>query len=103
LDTLSLKQMAETVSSIGGLPEPRIVPFPLDRKPIDIGSYRTDNRRIQRELGWKPKVRFPEGIRLTRDYFETDFCHYMNPEVRSTPCRMQEHSGAPHRLEYTPI
>ena len=68
LDTLSLKQIAETVSSVGGLPEPRIVPFPPDRKPIDIGSYRTDNRRIQRELGWKPKVRFAEGIRLTRDF-----------------------------------
>lgn len=103
LDTLSLKQIAETVSSVGGLPEPRIVPFPPDRKPIDIGSYRTDNRRIQRELGWKPKVRFAEGIRLTRDYFESDFCHYMNPEVRSVPCKMREHSGVPHRLEYTPI
>jgi UDP-glucose 4-epimerase len=102
-EALSLRQIAEAVAEIGGLPPPAIVPFPPERKPIDIGSYRTDSRRIERELGWKPRVRFAEGMSRTRDYFQAHFNHYLDVSNPNPSCTMPEHTGAPHRLTYTQV
>jgi UDP-glucose 4-epimerase len=102
-EALSLKQIAAIVAATSGLPEPTLVPFPPDRKPIDIGSYRTDNRRIQRDLGWKPIVAFKEGIWRTSEYFKTELDHYLDRSNGNPACRMPEHSGIPHRLRYSPV
>lgn len=102
-EALSLKQIADIVALTGALPQPRLVPFPPDRKPIDIGSYRTDHRRIERELGWKPQVRFADGMRRTHDFFRAEFSNYFDPASRNPACKMSEHSGVPHRLEYTKV
>lgn len=102
-ESLSLKDIAEIVAATAGLPEPDVVPFPADRKPIDIGSYRTDNRKIQRDLGWIPVVSFREGIERTCDYFHKEFDHYLDRSESNPACKMPEHSGAPHRLKYARV
>jgi UDP-glucose 4-epimerase len=100
---LSVAQIAATASRIGGCPDPVFKPFPPDRKPIDIGSYRTDSRRIHRDLGWSPAVDFEEGLRRTLDFYEAELSHYINPADPTATCRMPEHSGAPHRLAYVKV
>jgi UDP-glucose 4-epimerase len=102
-DALSLKLLASIAAVTAGLPDPVTVPFPPDRKPIDIGSYRTDNRRIHRDLGWKPIVGFEEGIWRTYEYFKTEFDHYLDSSDGNPACRMPEHSGVPHRLRYSAV
>jgi UDP-glucose 4-epimerase len=102
-EALSLKQIAQSAASLAGLPEPVIVPFPSDRKGIDIGSYRTDNGRIQRDFGWNPIVGFEEGMRRTHEYFTTEVDHYLEPGAVNYACRMPEHSGAAHRLQYSRV
>jgi UDP-glucose 4-epimerase len=47
----------------------RLVPFPSDKKRIDIGDYYGDYSRIQKALGWQPKVPLREGLRRTGAYY----------------------------------
>jgi nucleoside-diphosphate-sugar epimerase len=99
-DALSLREIAETAARIAGLEPPLAVPFPADRKPIDIGSYRTDIRKIGRELGWTPKVPFAEGLLRTYEFYRSEVANYLQGGADSA-CRMPEHSGIAHRLTYT--
>jgi UDP-glucose 4-epimerase len=100
---LSLQAIAETASEIAGLAPAEMKPFPDDRKPIDIGSYRTDGRRIENELGWKATTPFSDGLLRTYRYYRAELPHYLEPGAAHPPCRMPEHAGVPHRLQYTPV
>lgn len=99
-DSLSLWDIAEIASRLGGCPEPELKPFPPERKPIDIGSYRSDNRRIQRELRWIPTVTFEDGLQRTLEYYRANLDHYLSPDQPNPICRMPEHTEGPGRLTY---
>jgi dTDP-glucose 4,6-dehydratase/UDP-glucose 4-epimerase len=45
------------------------IPFPSDRKAIDIGDYYSDFSLIQSELGWSPKVSLRDGLTKTFEYY----------------------------------
>ncbi len=46
-----------------------IVPFPRDKKIIDIGDYYGDHSRFTRLTGWQPCVDLEEGIQRTIAFF----------------------------------
>lgn len=54
----------------------RLVPFPPDKKRIDIGDYYGDYSKIQKTLGWQPKVPLREGLRRTVSYYMQYRDHY---------------------------
>lgn len=64
-EVLSLTQIAEIIRAQAGGPPIVYRPFPAERKAIDIGSYYTDSTRIMAEWGWKPAVRFAQGVART--------------------------------------
>ena len=68
-DAVSLLEFAETLIRVAGSGDVRIVPFPEDRKRIDIGDFSTDARRFREATGWKPAVGLEEGLRRTVAYF----------------------------------
>lgn len=47
----------------------RLVPFPPDKKRIDIGDYYADYSKIQKTLGWRPTVLLKEGLKHTVAYY----------------------------------
>ncbi len=53
-----------------------IVPFPPERKAIDIGDYYSDYGLIEAELGWQPQVGLQEGLRRTIDFYKAHSGHY---------------------------
>jgi UDP-glucose 4-epimerase len=61
-EIVSLKELAELVVSVNGSGEYRVIPFPPERKAIDIGDYYGNHGRIRAELGWAPQVKLAEGI-----------------------------------------
>lgn len=71
-EVVSLKALAEMLVTFvdGGAFE--LVPFPSERKSIDIGDYYGDFSMIQRELGWKPQVRLLEGLKETISYYQAN-------------------------------
>ena len=53
-----------------------IVPFPPERKAIDIGSYYSDFKLIRERLGWQPRVSMREGIARSLAFYAEHRKHY---------------------------
>lgn len=53
------------------------VPFPEDRKVIDVGDFVCDYQAFKSAFGWEPKVDFQEGISKSVEYFRNDLSHYI--------------------------
>ena len=73
---ISLKDLAAMLGEIyqGGTYE--IIPFPSERKAIDIGDYYSDYSKIKNTLGWSPKVELADGLRKTVAYYVKHGKHY---------------------------
>ena len=54
----------------------RIVPFPEEKKRIDIGSIYMNYNKIRTSLGWEPKVTLQEGLEKTVSYYIKYREHY---------------------------
>ncbi len=61
-EPVSLVELARLLIDLNGSGSYRLVPFPADRKAIDIGDYYGDFTRIQVALGWRPQVSLAEGL-----------------------------------------
>jgi UDP-glucose 4-epimerase len=81
VESLSLADIACEFSRQAGLGEPRLRPFPPDRKPIDIGSYATCPAACQEELGWRATTSLREGVRKTLDYFREHREQYLSGQT----------------------
>jgi dTDP-glucose 4,6-dehydratase/UDP-glucose 4-epimerase len=53
-----------------------LIPFPEERKAIDIGDYYGDYSLITNELGWSPKVGLKEGLIRTIEYYKANGKYY---------------------------
>jgi dTDP-glucose 4,6-dehydratase len=62
--------IARTILQHLGKPE-SLIKYVKDRPGHDR-RYALDSSKIQRELGWSPKVSFEEGIRRTIDWYQTN-------------------------------
>jgi len=76
-DPISLKDTAELLIQVHGAGTYEIVPFPDDRKKIDIGDYYADYRRIRSRLGWKPTTSLADGLRKTLEYYRVHYDKYV--------------------------
>ena len=77
---LSLLELAELVVSSAGGGVVKVVPFPEDRKSIDIGDFYADWAAIERDLAWRPTVPVETGLRRTLDYYREHGEHYWDAE-----------------------
>lgn len=66
---VSLAETAELVVRLAGSGSYRVVPFPQDRKAIDIGDYYADDTKLRTALEWSPRVGLEEGLIATLDYY----------------------------------
>jgi len=62
-------ELMRTILRVLGKPE-SLIQFVKDRPGHDR-RYAMDSTRIQRELGWRPRVGFEEGIRRTVEWYQT--------------------------------
>jgi UDP-glucose 4-epimerase len=75
-ETINFRDLAALLVEINGAGCYEIVPFPPDRKSIDIGDYYADYRLIQGRLGWRPKVPLREGLERTLAFYRAEKEHY---------------------------
>jgi UDP-glucose 4-epimerase len=68
-EVINLKDLAKELVSLVDVGSYEIVPFPEDRKAIDIGDYYSDYTRIEQDLSWKPSVDLQQGLRNTINYY----------------------------------
>jgi UDP-glucose 4-epimerase len=68
-EVVSLLDLARKLVELNGGGSFKVVPFPDDRKAIDIGDYYGDFTRIRDDLGWEPRVGLDEGLRRSIDFY----------------------------------
>ena len=66
---VSLLELAELLIEVAGGGSYRVVPFPEERRSIDIGDYFADDAKIRGRLGWEPAVPLREGLARSLDYY----------------------------------
>jgi UDP-glucose 4-epimerase len=76
IEPISLREVTELLIELAGSGSYRLVPFPAERKAIDIGSIYVDDRKIRRVLRWRPTIDLREGLSRTVAYYCEHREHY---------------------------
>ena len=76
-EPINLLNLARLMIEIRGEGTFDMVPFPDDRKRIDIGDFYGDYRKIRSKLGWRPVVGLRDGLTRTMDYFRANLERYL--------------------------
>jgi UDP-glucose 4-epimerase len=75
-EVIGLKDLAAMMVELGFEGSYELVPFPPERKAIDIGDYYSDFTLIHKELGWTPKIGLREGLTKTMNYYKSNSHYY---------------------------
>jgi UDP-glucose 4-epimerase len=75
-EVVGLKALAEMMVALGYGGTFELIPFPPERKIIDIGDYYSDFNLITQELGWTPKIDLQEGLQRTIAYYQAHKTQY---------------------------
>lgn len=75
-EIINLKDLASMLVTIYAEGSYEIVPFPSERKAIDIGDYYSNFAKFNQSMGWQPQVSLRDGLRKTLDYYLMQHSHY---------------------------
>ncbi len=75
-EVINLKDMAKMMVNLGSPGSYELVPFPAERKAIDIGDYYSDYSLINQDLGWQPRIGLEEGLARTLAFYRSNQRHY---------------------------
>ena len=73
---MTLEAFVQLLLRVTGRGSYRIVPFPADKKAIDIGSVYTSFAKFNSATGWTPRVPLEEGLARAVDYYQRFRAHY---------------------------
>ncbi|MEK8045030.1 NAD-dependent epimerase/dehydratase family protein [Ideonella margarita] len=79
-EVVNLKDLAQMMVELVPGRSFEIVPFPPERKAIDIGDYYSDFSLARTELGWSPKIDLQEGLRRSLAYYREHGQHYWDAQ-----------------------
>ncbi|MBI4301568.1 MAG: NAD-dependent epimerase/dehydratase family protein [Chloroflexi bacterium] len=68
-EAISLMELVHLLIEICGSGSYTLVPFPPERKRIDIGSYYSDYTKVEASLGWRPQISLRDGLERTVAYY----------------------------------
>ena len=54
-----------------------LIPFPKERKAIDVGDFICDFSAFSNSFGWQPEITFEEGILKTLNFFKKELEYYL--------------------------
>jgi dTDP-glucose 4,6-dehydratase/UDP-glucose 4-epimerase len=69
-EVVNLKQLAQMLCDLKPAASYDIVPFPPERKAIDIGDYYSNYDKFTATLGWEPKINLAHGLKSCLDYYQ---------------------------------
>jgi UDP-glucose 4-epimerase len=77
-EVINLKSLAGMMIGLGYGGSFELVPFPSERKAIDIGDYYSDYSLIRETLEWSPKVDLQQGLTRTLEYYQQYLPYYLD-------------------------
>lgn len=69
-EVVGLLQLAQMLSELKPGASYQVVPFPPERKAIDIGDYYSNFDKFQVAMGWQPRISLSQGLAECLDYYE---------------------------------
>jgi UDP-glucose 4-epimerase len=76
-EVVSLADLAAQLITLEPGARWELVPFPEERKRIDIGDYYSDHALAGELLGWEPRVALEEGLTRTVNYYRRHLPLYL--------------------------
>ena len=70
-------EVAELAVELAGSGSFRLIPFPEEKKRIDVGSVACDFSAMTRASGWFPKTSLREGLQRSIEYFRSRLAAYI--------------------------
>jgi len=71
------KDLVEMLLRIAGTGRVRYVPWPAEKKQIDIGSFYSDSSKFERTTGWAPAVPLADGFARTIAFYREHWREYV--------------------------
>jgi UDP-glucose 4-epimerase len=75
-EPISLLKLAQMIIEVAGQGRIECIPWPEDRKRIDIGDVYSSYAHIHTELGWSPTTPLMEGLEKMIAYYRRHRHHY---------------------------
>jgi nucleoside-diphosphate-sugar epimerase len=73
---ITLEEFVKVLLKTAGAGSYRIVPFPAEKKAIDVGSVYSSAAKLNAATGWKARVTLGEGLVPTLEYYRRHREHY---------------------------
>jgi len=77
-EPISHRDLAALLIEVAGAGSVRHVPWPADKKAIDIGSFYADSSRFRGAVGWQPRVPLRAGFVKTLEYYRAHASEYLD-------------------------
>ena len=81
----SVAELADALIALTGRGVASIVPFPPERRLIDIGHFYSSFDKIERVLGWRPRTELRVGLRRTIEFYQRHHAHYWTLDADTVP------------------
>jgi UDP-glucose 4-epimerase len=75
---ISHRDLVALLLEVAGSGRVRYVPWPEDKKRIDIGSFYSDSRLFRETIGWQPQIDLREGFRRTLAFYREHLTDYVD-------------------------
>ena len=80
-EPISHEHLAALLIDVAGAGSITHVPWPVEKKAIDIGSFYADSSRFQQTVGWQPRVPLRAGFARTLEYYRSHAVEYLEDEA----------------------
>jgi len=77
LEPIAHRDLVALLIEVAGTGRVGYVPWPPDKKRIDIGSFYSDSSKFAAATAWKPRVSLREGFHRTIDFYRANLPHYV--------------------------
>jgi UDP-glucose 4-epimerase len=77
MEPITHADLVELMIRTAGSGRFRCVPWPSDKKAIDIGDFYADSSKIRSALGWQPVTPLTEGLQRTFEFYRAHLDQYV--------------------------
>jgi UDP-glucose 4-epimerase len=82
-EPISHTDLVALLLDVAGTGSVRHVPWPTEKKAIDIGSFYADSSRFRGAVGWQPRVPLREGFTKTLEYYRAHAAEYLDDHAHT--------------------
>jgi UDP-glucose 4-epimerase len=75
---VSHRELTALLLEVAGTGRVEYVPWPAEKKAIDIGNFYADSSRFREATGWTPRVPLAEGLRRTVAFYREHYNRYVD-------------------------